>query len=122
MEEHAIEENRLNKSIPTMIIDHDDDVIMGSARDVPGDSLITPTTRANLEPTATVKFHLISINQVITKAYSLSTHLKELKKDLSSNLKMHPDHLMLIHENNRKFSYLLHLKTERTYYMVNWNN
>ena len=89
-----------------------DDVVMGNTRqDMPVESLVTPTTRANLEPTATVKFNLISINQVITKAYSLNTPMKELRKDLSNNLKMHPELLLLVHENNRKLMMMMMMMT-----------
>lgn len=61
----------------------------------------TPTTRANLEPSATVKFNLMPMNQVVTLACSLKTHIKDLKSQLSTDLKMNSTHLQIIHEKNQ---------------------
>ena len=70
----------------------------------------TPATRANLEPSATVKVVLLPMNQVVTLACSLRMSIKELKAQLSNDLKMNPQHLQIIHGKDSKscFSSLLH--------------
>jgi hypothetical protein len=62
----------------------------------------TPATRANLEPSATVKFVLLPMNQVVTLACSLRMSIKELKAQFSYDLKMNPQHLQFIHGKDSK--------------------
>ena len=62
----------------------------------------TPATRANLEPSATVKVVLLPMNQVVTLACSLRMSIKELKAQLSNDLKMNPQHLQIIHGKDSK--------------------
>lgn len=57
----------------------------------------TPTTRANLEPTATVKFVLMPMNQVVTLACSLRMSIAELKIQFSIDLKIDQKYLQFIH-------------------------
>jgi hypothetical protein len=61
----------------------------------------TPATKANLEPSATVKFNLIPMNQIVTLACSLKMTVKEIKSQLALDLKMNPQHLQIIYEKNR---------------------
>ena len=63
----------------------------------------TPATRANLEPSATVKFVLLPMNQVVTLACSLRMTFKELKNQFSKDLRMDPHHLVFIDGKDRKF-------------------
>lgn len=60
--------------------------------------------RANLEPSATVKFTLMPMNQVVTLAYPLKMLVKDLKNQISSDLKMDPKHLQFFNQksNDRK--------------------
>lgn len=56
----------------------------------------TPTTRANLEPSATVKYLLEPSKQVITLACSLKMHVKNLREQIASHLKMDPTYVKLL--------------------------
>lgn len=61
--------------------------------------LATPTTRANLEPSATVKYLLEPSNQVITIACSLKTRVGELREQLAAQIKMQSNNIkLLIHD------------------------
>ena len=62
----------------------------------------TPATRANLEPSATVKFVLMPMNQVVTLACSLRMTFKELRNQFSKDLKMDPHHLTFSNGKDRK--------------------
>ena len=62
----------------------------------------TPATRANLEPSATVKFVLVPMNQVVTLACSLRMTFRELRQQFSSDLKMDAQHLTFINGKDRK--------------------
>jgi len=64
----------------------------------------TPATRANLEPSASVKFILVPMNQVVTLACSLSIPLNELKAQFSKDLKMAAEHINFFDSKNRKIS------------------
>ncbi len=66
-----------------------------------GDEMDSIGTPANLEPSATVKFILMPMNQVVTLACSLRMTVRDLKTQLSADLKMHPQHLQISHEKNR---------------------
>lgn len=66
----------------------------------------TPATRANLEPSASVKFILMPMNQVVTLACSLSTPLNELKVQFSKDLKMAAEHINFFDSKNRKINLL----------------
>lgn len=57
----------------------------------------TPTTRANLEPSATVKFVLMPMNQVVTLACSLRMTIGELKEQFSIDLKIDQKYLEFMH-------------------------
>lgn len=57
---------------------------------------LTPTTQANLEPSATVKYLLEPSHQVITIACSLKTLMKDLRSQLASQLKMRSDYIRFI--------------------------
>lgn len=57
---------------------------------------LTPTTQANLEPSATVKYLLEPSHQVITIACSLKTLVKDLRSQLASQLKMRSDYIRFI--------------------------
>ena len=59
-------------------------------------SPMTPTTQANLEPSATVKYLLEPSKQVITMACSLKTLVGQLRTQLASQIKMsNPDYIQL---------------------------
>ena len=77
-----------NDSNPQHAAIHTNHQMIGSA---------TPTTRANLEPTATVKFILMPMNQVVTLACSLRMTIAELKTQFSIDLKIDQKYLQLIH-------------------------
>ena len=57
---------------------------------------LTPTTQANLEPSATVKYLLEPTNQVITIACSLKTLVGDLRGQLAIQLKMRTDLIRFI--------------------------
>jgi hypothetical protein len=59
----------------------------------------TPATRANLEPSATVKFVLMPFNQVVTLACSLRSTIKELKAQFAQDLKIEEKYLEFIYSN-----------------------
>ena len=61
---------------------------------------LTPTTKANLEPSATVKFVLMPMNQVVTLACPLRMTIQELKAQFASELKVDKHHLEFIHSTN----------------------
>ena len=63
----------------------------------------TPATRANLEPSATVKFVLVPMNQVVTLACSLRMTFKELRQQFATDLKMDPQHLAFSNGKDRKY-------------------
>jgi hypothetical protein len=69
----------------------------------------TPATKANLEPSATVKFNLMPMNQIVTLACSLKMTFKEIKAQLALDLKMNPQHLQIIYDKSRIY-YLFLLK------------
>jgi hypothetical protein len=71
--------------------------------------LQTPATRANLEPSASVKFILMPMNQVVTLACSLSIPLNELRAQFSKDLKMAAEHINFFDSKNRKINYLHYL-------------
>ena len=60
----------------------------------------TPTTRANLEPSATVKVVLLPMNQVVTLACSLRMTIGELRVQFSIDLKIEPQYLQFIHASS----------------------
>ena len=60
---------------------------------------LTPATKANLEPSATVKFVLMPMNEVVTLACSLRMTIDELKTQFSSELKIDKQYLELVHSN-----------------------
>lgn len=63
---------------------------------------MTPTTKANLEPSATVKFVLAPMNQVVTLACPLRMTIKELKLQFSSELKVDEEYLEFTHSTEKK--------------------
>ena len=58
---------------------------------------LTPATKANLEPSATVKFVLMPMNQVVTLACSIRMSIRELKAQFASELKIDQQFLEFIH-------------------------
>ena len=56
------------------------------------------TTRANLEPSVTVSFQLIPLNQIVTMAYPLNSTIKELKENFARELKMSQSHLIFSYD------------------------
>lgn len=61
---------------------------------------LTPTTKANLEPSATVKFVLMPMNQVVTLACPLRMTIQELKAQFASELKVDKQYLEFVHTTN----------------------
>jgi hypothetical protein len=78
----------------------------------------TPATRANLEPSATVKFVLIPMNQVVTLACSLRMTFRELKNQFSKDLKMDPQHLVFINGKDRKMLKNFYLIYQKIAFLV----
>jgi hypothetical protein len=60
------------------------------------------TTRANMEPSATVKFTLLPMKQVVTFALSLKMSIKDAKEQFSAELKTNPKYIKFFSENDGK--------------------
>jgi hypothetical protein len=67
----------------------------------------TPST--NIEATATVKILLVPINQIVTQALTLKTTINDIKAQLSENLKLSSENLVLIHSATSKLDSLVEL-------------
>lgn len=63
---------------------------------------------SNQEPNATIKFLLFPINQIVTFAYPISIHVKDLKVKISAELKME--------SNNLKFSLLDEKRNQKKFH------
>ncbi len=62
---------------------------------------VTPATKANLEPSATVKFVLMPLNEVVTLACPLKVTISELREQFASELKVEPQYLVFIHSSSK---------------------
>jgi hypothetical protein len=62
------------------------------------------TTRANMEPSATVKFTLLPMKQVVTFALSLKMSIKDVKEQFSAELKTNPKFIKFFSENDGKLT------------------
>jgi hypothetical protein len=62
-------------------------------------------TRANLEPSATVKFTLLPIKQVVTFALSIKMSLINVKEQFSAELKADPKNIIFYSENDEIIQY-----------------
>ena len=63
---------------------------------------MTPTTKANLEPTATVKFMLLPSKQVVTRACSLKMTIGEIRNQFSVDLKIDKSYLKFMKFDGKK--------------------
>ena len=54
-------------------------------------------TKSNVEPSATVKFVLMPLGQVITLAKPLTTQINDFLLQFSNDLKIESDYLQIIH-------------------------
>lgn len=61
------------------------------------------TTRANMEPSATVKFTLLPMKHVVTFALSIKMPIRDVKEQLSSELKINSSFIKLFSENDGNF-------------------
>ena len=68
------------------------------------------TTRANLEPSATVKFTLLPMKQVVTFALSIRMLIKDMREQFSAELKANPNYVRFFTENDGKILKIFHLK------------
>ena len=61
-------------------------------------------TKANLEPSATVKFVFMPIGQVVTLAKPLTTQIYEFIVQFSNDLKIEAEFLQIIHSASSKLT------------------
>jgi hypothetical protein len=62
----------------------------------------TVSTKANLEPSATVKFVLMPLGQVVTLAKPLKTRINDFLTQFSNELKIEQEFLQIIHSVTSK--------------------
>lgn len=65
---------------------------------------IAPSTKANLEPSATVKFVLMPFGQVVTLARPLKTTIGAFILQFSNDLKIAADYLQVVHSVTSKLT------------------
>ena len=63
------------------------------------------TTRANMEPSATVKFTLLPMKQVVTFALSIKMPIRDVKEQFSTELKANPKFIKFYSENDGEQTY-----------------